>query len=58
MVPSSTGFGFGMIPSVTKGSIKLRLVARRAARSLRMASQRDGSFENSAKKRFAASLRT
>jgi hypothetical protein len=56
--PSSTGSGFGMIPSVMKGSVKLRLAARRAARSLRMASRRQGSFENSAKKRLAASLQT
>jgi hypothetical protein len=39
----------GTTHSSTKGSIKLRLAARRAARSLRMASRREGSFENSAK---------
>jgi hypothetical protein len=42
----------------TKGFVKLRLAARRAARSLRMASRREGSFENSAKKRLAASFRS
>jgi hypothetical protein len=58
MAPSSTGSGFRTIPSVTKGFVKLRLAARRAARSLRMASRHEGSFENSAKKRLATSLRT
>jgi hypothetical protein len=58
MVPSSTGSGFGTIPSVTKGSVKLCLAARRAARYLRMASPLEGSFENCAKKHFATSLRT
>jgi hypothetical protein len=56
MTPSSTGLGFGTTPSVTKGSTKFRLAALRAARSLRMASWREGSLENSTKKRFAASL--
>jgi hypothetical protein len=58
MAPSSTGSSFGTIPSVKNGSVKLHLAARRVARSLRMASRREGSCENSAKKRFAASLRT
>jgi hypothetical protein len=54
MTPSSTGSGFGTTPSDTKGSTKFRLVALRAAApSLRMASWREGSFENSAKKRLA-----
>jgi hypothetical protein len=57
MIPSSTGSGFGMTPSVTKGSTEFRLAALRAACSLRMASRREGSFENSAKKHLAASLR-
>jgi hypothetical protein len=56
MTPSSTGLGFGTTPSITKGSTKFRLAALRAARSLRMASWREGSLENSTKKRFAASL--
>jgi hypothetical protein len=47
--PSSIGSTFGTTPSVTKGSAKLRLAALRAARSLRMASRRAGSFEKSAK---------
>jgi hypothetical protein len=42
----------GTTPSSTKGSIKLRLAARRAALSLRMASRCEGSFENSTKKTF------
>jgi hypothetical protein len=58
MTPSSTGSGLGTTPSVTKGSTKFRLATLRAARSLRMASQREGSFENSAKKHLAASLRS
>jgi hypothetical protein len=57
MTPSSTGSGFGTTPLVTKGSTKFRLATLRAARSLKMASRREGSFENSAKKRLAASLR-
>jgi hypothetical protein len=55
--PSSAGSGFGATPSAMKGSINFRLAARREARSLRMVSRRAGSFENSAKKRLAASLR-
>jgi hypothetical protein len=43
----------GTTPSFTKGSIKLRFASRRAARSLRIASQRVGSLENSTKKRLA-----
>jgi hypothetical protein len=35
MTPSLTGSGFGTTPSVTKGSIKFHLAARRAVRSLR-----------------------
>jgi hypothetical protein len=58
MAPSSTGSGFRMTPSFTKGSVKLRLAARQAARSLRMASRREGSFENSAKKRLVTSFRS
>jgi hypothetical protein len=58
IAPSSTGSGFGATPSSTKGSIKLRLSTRRAARSLRIASRREGSFENSAKKHLADSFWT
>jgi hypothetical protein len=58
MAPSSTDSGFGTTPSFTKGSIKLCLAAHRAARSLRMASRREGSFENSMKKHLAASFRS
>jgi hypothetical protein len=58
MAPSSTGSGFRMTPSFTKGSVKLHLAAHRAARSLIMASRREGSFENSAKKRLAASFQS
>jgi urease alpha subunit len=58
IAPSSTGSGFGTTPLSTKGFVKLRLAACRAARSLRMASQREGSFKNSAKKRLVASFRS
>jgi hypothetical protein len=56
IAPSSTGSGLGTTPSSTKGSIKLRFAARRAARSLRIASRHAGSFENSVKKRLADSF--
>jgi hypothetical protein len=55
---SSTGYGFGTTPSSMKGSVKLRLAARRVACALRMASRREGSFENSAKKCLADSFRS
>jgi hypothetical protein len=58
IAPSSTGSGFGMTPLSTKGSVKLRLATRQAACSLRMASRRKGSFENSMKKHLAASFRS
>jgi hypothetical protein len=58
IAPSSTGSGFGTTPSSTKGFVKLCLAARRVARSLRMASRREGSFENSVKKCLAASFQS
>jgi hypothetical protein len=57
IAPSSTSYGFGTTPSSTNGSVKLRLATHRAALSLRMASRREGSFENSAKKSLADSFR-
>jgi hypothetical protein len=58
IAPSSTGSGLGTTPLSTKGSIKLRFATRRAARSLRMATWREWSFEKSAKKRLADSFWT